>query len=71
MALIDEAVAFPKIPNEPNISEAARMFEAERLVLSKHLSGKRVSIAKANETKQLLTNKRELVLVNEIQGFCV
>jgi hypothetical protein len=71
MALIDEAVAFSKSPNEPNISEAARMFEAERLVLSKHFSGKRVSIAKANETKQLLTSKQELVLVNEIQGFCV
>jgi hypothetical protein len=46
------------------------MFGVERSVLSKHFYGKRVSIVKANETKQLLTNKQELVLVNEIQKLC-
>jgi hypothetical protein len=70
MAPIDEAIAFLRSSNKPNISEAARIFEVERSVLSKHFHGKRVSIAKANETKQLLTNKQELVLVNEIKKLC-
>jgi hypothetical protein len=70
MAPIDEAIAFLRSSSKPNISEAARMFEVERSVLSKHFHGKRVSIAKANETKQLLTNKQELVLVNKIQKLC-
>jgi hypothetical protein len=39
-------------------------------VLSKRFRGTRASIAKANETKQLLTNKQELILVNEIQRLC-
>jgi hypothetical protein len=66
MAPLNEAIAFLRSSNKPNISEAARMFKVERSVLSKHFYRKRVSIAKANETKQLLTNKQELVLVNEI-----
>jgi len=70
MAPIDEAVALLRCSNKPNVSEAARMFDVERSVLSKHFRGKRVSIAKANETKQLLTNKQELVLVNEIKRLC-
>jgi hypothetical protein len=70
MAPIDEAIASLRSSNKSNISEAAGMFEVERSVLSKHFHGKRVSIAKANETKQLLTNKQELVLVNEIQKLC-
>jgi hypothetical protein len=39
-------------------------------VLSKRFRRIRASIAKANETKQLLTNKQELVLINEIQRLC-
>ena len=70
MAPIDEAIAFLKSSDKPNISKAARMFKVERSVLSKHFHGKRVSIAKANETKQLLSKKQELVLVNEIQRLC-
>ena len=70
MAPIDEAVAFLRSSNKPNISEAARIFEVDRSVLSKHFHGRRVSIAKANEIKQLLTNKQELVLVNEIKRLC-
>ena len=70
MAPIDEAVAFLRSSNKPNISEAARMLEVDRSVLSKHFHGRRVSIAKANEIKQLLTNKQELVLVNEIKRLC-
>jgi hypothetical protein len=70
MAPIDEAIAFLKSSNKLNISKAARMFKVERSVLSKHFYGKRVSVAKANETKQLLTNKQELVLVNEIRRLC-
>ncbi|KAK5698451.1 hypothetical protein LTR17_023655 [Elasticomyces elasticus] len=46
------------------------MFKVERSVLGKHSHGKRVSIAKANEMKHLLTNKQELVLVNEIKRLC-
>jgi hypothetical protein len=70
MAPIDEANAFSRSSSEPNISEATRMFEVEKSVLSKHFYGKTVSIAKANETKQLLTNKQEVVLVDEIQKLC-
>jgi hypothetical protein len=70
MAAIDEVVAFLKSADRPNVSETARMFNVERSVLSKHFRGKRVSVAKANETKQLLTNKQELVLVKEIQRLC-
>jgi hypothetical protein len=46
------------------------MFQVERSVLSKCFRGTRASIAKVNETKQLLTNKQELVLVNETQRLC-
>jgi hypothetical protein len=70
MAPIDEAIAFLKSSNKPNISEVARIFQIERSVLSKRFRRTRASIAKANETKQLLTNKQELVLVNEIQRLC-
>ena len=70
MAPIDEAIAFLRSSDKPNISEAARKFKVERSVLSKHFRGERVSKAKADETKQLLTNKQELVLVNEIQRLC-
>ena len=70
MAPIDEAIAFLRSSNKPNISEAARMFEVERSVLSKHFYGKRASMAKAIETKQLLPNKQDLVLVNKIQRLC-
>ena len=42
----------------------------ERSVLSKHFRGKRGSRAQANEMKQLLTNKQELVLVNHIKRLC-
>jgi hypothetical protein len=54
----------------PNVSGAARKFEIERSTLSKHFHGKRGSIAQGNETKQLLTNNQELVLVNHIQMLC-
>ena len=47
-----------------------KMFNVERSVLSKHFRGKRGSVAKANETKQLLSNKQEIVLVNHIQRLC-
>ena len=70
MAPIDEAVAFLKSSDEPNISEAARMFKIERSTVSKHFRGKRGSIAKANETKQLLTKTQEIVLVNHIKRLC-
>jgi hypothetical protein len=70
MAPIDEAIAFLKNFNKPNILEAARIIQVERSVLSKRFRGTRASIAKANKTKQLLTNKQELVLVNEIQMLC-
>jgi hypothetical protein len=70
MAPIDEAIAFLKSSTKPNISEAARIFQVERSVLSKRFRRTRASIAKANETKQLLTNKQELVLINEIQRLC-
>ena len=70
IAPLDEAIAFLRSSNKPNISEAARMFKVERSVLSKHFRGKRVSVAMANETRQLLTNKQELVLVNEVQRLC-
>jgi len=70
MAAINKAVAFLKSADKPNISETARIFNVERPVLSKHFRGKRVFVAKANETKQLLTNKQELVLVKEIQKLC-
>jgi hypothetical protein len=64
MAPIDEAIAFLKSSNKPNISEAARIFQVEESVLSKRFRGTRASIAKANETKQLLINKQDLVLAN-------
>lgn len=66
MSPMDGAVAFLKSSDEANISEAARKFKIERPTLSKHFRGKRDSITKANETKQLLTNNREIVLVNHI-----
>ena len=70
MAPIDEAIAFLRSSDKLNISEAARKFKVERSVLSKHFYRKRVSIAKANKIRQLLTNKQELVLVNHIQRLC-
>jgi hypothetical protein len=70
MAPIDESIVFLKSFNKSNISEAARIFQVKRSVLSKRYRRTRASIAKANETKQLLTNKQELVLVNEIRRLC-
>jgi hypothetical protein len=70
MTPINGAIAFLRSSNRPDISEAARMFKVERSVLSKHFRGNRVSIAKADETKQLSTNERELMLVNETQRLC-
>jgi hypothetical protein len=70
MAPIDAAIAFLRSSDKPNIVEAAWTFKVERSALRKHFHEKRVSIAKANETKQLLTKKQELVLVNEIQRLC-
>jgi hypothetical protein len=51
MAPIDEAIAFLKSSTKPNISEAARIFQVERSVLSKRFRSIRASMAKANETK--------------------
>lgn len=70
MAPIDEAIASLKSYDKPNISEAAREFKVERSVLSKHFHGKRDSKANANEMKQLLTKKQELVLVEHIRRLC-
>jgi len=70
MAPINEAIAFLQGSDKPSISEAAKKFKVERSTLSKHFHGKRGSIAKANEKKQLLTNNQELVLVNHIQRLC-
>ena len=67
MAPIDEAITFLKSSDNLNISEVARKFKIERSTLSKHFRGKRGSLTKANETKQLLTNKQEVVLMNHIQ----
>jgi len=70
MAPIDEAIAFLRSSDKPNISEAAGRFKVERSVLSKHFHGERGSKAKANEMRQLLTNKQESELVNYIQRLC-
>ena len=70
MAPIDEAVALLKSGDDLNIAEVARKFNIERSTLSKHFRGKRGSIAKANEKKQLLSNSQEKVLVNHIQRLC-
>jgi hypothetical protein len=66
MKAIDEAIAFLCSCDTPNVSEAARRFSVDRSTLSKRFSGKTGSKVKANETKQLLTKKQELVLVNYI-----
>jgi hypothetical protein len=70
MAPIDEAVALLKSAGDSNVSEVARKFNVERSTLSKHFRGKRGSIAKANERKQLLSNSQETVLANHIQRLC-
>jgi hypothetical protein len=66
MKAIHEAIALLRSCDTPNVSEAARRFSVDRSTLSKRFSGKTGSKVKANEMKQLLTKKQELVLVNHI-----
>jgi hypothetical protein len=70
MKAIDEAIVFLCSCDTPNVSEAARRFSIDRSTLSKRFSGKTGSKVKANEMKQLLTKKQELVLVNHISRLC-
>jgi hypothetical protein len=70
MKAIDEAIAFLCSCDTPNVSEAARRFSVDRSTLNKRFSGKTGSKVKANEMKQLLTGKQELVLVNHISRLC-
>ena len=66
MAAINEAIAFLRSCDTPNISEAARKFKVDRSTLSRQFSGKSGSKDKADKKQQLLTEKQELVLVNHI-----
>jgi transposase-like protein len=66
MKAVDEAIALLRSCDTPNVSEAARRFSVNRSILSKRFSGKTGSKVKANEMKQLLTKKQELVLINHI-----
>jgi transposase-like protein len=70
MKAIDEAIAFLHPYDTPNVSEAARRFSVDRSTLSKRFLRKTGSKVKANEMKQLLTKKQELVLVNHISRLC-
>jgi hypothetical protein len=70
MAPFNGGTVFLRNFDKQDISEAAKRFKIERSILSKHFHGKRGSIAKANEIKQILTNKQELVLVSHIQRLC-
>jgi hypothetical protein len=70
MKAVDEAIVFLRSRDTPNVSEAAKRFSVDRSTLSKRFSGKTGSKVKANEIKQLLTKKQELVLVKHISRLC-
>jgi hypothetical protein len=70
MRAINEAIAFLRSCDTPNVSEAARRFSIDRSTLSKRFLGTTGSKVKADEMKHLLTKKQELVLVNHIGRLC-
>ena len=67
MATIDDAIAFLRSSSDDNIAAVARRFNVNRTTLSKRFRGKTVSVARALESRRLLTLKQEQVLIKHIQ----
>ena len=70
MAPIDDAVAFLRSSDKPQIAAAARSFGVDRSTLSKRYHGQSVSRASNVTRRQLLTPKEEQLLIKEIWRLC-
>jgi hypothetical protein len=66
---IERAVAYLKEQDQPNISEAARLFSVDRSTLSKRFNGVTNSRSYKHENQQILTKAQEGELVKYIQNL--
>ena len=70
MGSIEDAIAFLRSSDDPNIVAVAERFSFNRSTLSKRFRGKTGSVARRIEGRRLLTNKQEQELVKQIRRLC-